>query len=214
MAVKAYTQPGDSVLIQLPVYYPFSEVIQDNGRKVVSSNLYQGEDNRYHIDFQDFEKKIVEENVKLFFLCNPHNPVGRVWSAEELEKIGDICVKNGVTVVSDEIHQDFVFKGKHQVFASLKKEFQDISITCTSPSKTFNLASMMISNIFISQSGASPKITGSSWMRQEPASSGFWDWWQQRLLIPKVKSGTRQCMLMWRRISITQKSMWKNICLG
>ena len=78
MAVKAYTQPGDSVLIQLPVYYPFSEVIQDNGRKVVSSNLYQGEDNRYHIDFQDFEKKIVEENVKLFFLCNPHNPVGRV----------------------------------------------------------------------------------------------------------------------------------------
>ena len=149
MAVKAYTQPGDSVLIQLPVYYPFSEVIQDNGRKVVSSNLYQGEDNRYHIDFQDFEKKIVEENVKLFFLCNPHNPVGRVWSAEELEKLGDICVKNGVTVVSDEIHQDFVFKGKHQVFAGLKKEFQDISITCTSPSKTFNLASMMISNIFI-----------------------------------------------------------------
>lgn len=158
MAVKAYTQPGDSVLIQLPVYYPFSEVIQDNGRKVVSSNLYQGEDNRYHIDFQDFEKKIVEENVKLFFLCNPHNPVGRVWSAEELEKLGDICVKNGVTVVSDEIHQDFVFKGKHQVFAGLKKEFQDISITCTSPSKTFNLASMMISNIFYSQSGASPKI--------------------------------------------------------
>ena len=102
MAVKAYTQPGDSVLIQLPVYYPFSEVIQDNGRKVVSSNLYQGEDNRYHTDFQDFEKKIVEENVKLFFLCNPHNPVGRVWSAEELEKLGDICVKNGVTVVSDE----------------------------------------------------------------------------------------------------------------
>ena len=149
MAVKAYTQPGDSVLIQLPVYYPFSEVIQDNGRKVVSSNLYQGEDNRYHIDFQDFEKKIVEENVKLFFLCNPHNPVGRVWSAEELEKLGDICVKNGVTVVSDEIHQDFVFKGKHQVFAGLKKEFQDISITCTSPSKTFNLASMMLLFIII-----------------------------------------------------------------
>ena len=116
---------------------------------VVFANLYQGEDNRYHTDFQDFEKKIVEENVKLFFLCNPHNPVGRVWSAEELEKLGDICVKNGVTVVSDEIHQDFVFKGKHQVFAGLKKEFQDISITCTSPSKTFNLASMMISNIFI-----------------------------------------------------------------
>ena len=92
---------------------------------------------------------VVDNHVKMFMLCNPHNPVGRVWSAEELEKIGDICVKNGVTVVSDEIHQDFVFKGKHQVFAGLKKEFQDISITCTSPSKTFNLASMMISNIFI-----------------------------------------------------------------
>ena len=149
MAVKAYTQPGDSVLIQLPVYYPFSEVITDNGRKVVSSNLYQGEDNRYHIDFADLEKKITEEHVKLFFLCNPHNPVGRVWTREELEKLGNICVKHGVIVVSDEIHQDFVFKGKHQVFAGVKKEFQDISITCTSPSKTFNLASMMISNIFI-----------------------------------------------------------------
>ena len=149
LSVKAYTDPGDAVLIQSPVYYPFSEVISDNGRKIVSSDLFLGEDNRYHIDFADFEKKIVEEGVKLFFLCNPHNPVGRVWTREELEKLGDICVKHGVIVVSDEIHQDFVFKGKHQVFAGVKKEFQDISITCTSPSKTFNLASMMISNIFI-----------------------------------------------------------------
>ena len=84
MAVKAYTEPGDSVLIQLPVYYPFSEVIEDNGRKVVSNTLYLGEDNRYHIDFEDFEKKIAEEKIKLFFLCNPHNPVGRVWTEEEL----------------------------------------------------------------------------------------------------------------------------------
>ena len=149
MSVKAYTEPGDSVLIQLPVYYPFSEVIRDNGRKVVSNDLVLSEDGRYHIDFDDFEKKIVENNIKLFFLCNPHNPVGRVWTLEELKRIGNICLEHGVTVVSDEIHQDFVFKGKHQVFASLKKEFQDISITCTSPSKTFNLASMMISNIFI-----------------------------------------------------------------
>ena len=149
MAVKAYTEPGDSVLIQLPVYYPFSEVIEDNGRKVVSSTLFLGEDNRYHIDFDDFEKKIVEERIKLFFLCNPHNPVGRVWTEEELTSLGDICVKHHVTVVSDEIHNDFIFKGKHLVFANLKKEYEDISITCTSPSKTFNLASMMISNIFI-----------------------------------------------------------------
>lgn len=149
MAVKAYTEPGDSVLIQLPVYYPFSEVIEDNGRRVVSNTLYLGDDNRYHIDFEDFEKKIAEEKIKLFFLCNPHNPVGRVWTEEELIKLGDICVKYGVIVVSDEIHQDFVFKGKHIVFAGLKKEYGDISITCTSPSKTFNIASMMMSNIFI-----------------------------------------------------------------
>lgn len=149
MAVKAYTQPGDGVLIQLPVYYPFSEVIKDNGRKVISSNLYLGEDNRYHIDFDDFENKITEEKIKLFFLCNPHNPVGRVWTREELTRLGDICVKHHVTVVSDEIHQDFAFKGKHLVFADLKKEYEEISITCTSPSKTFNIAGMTISNIFI-----------------------------------------------------------------
>lgn len=149
MAVKAYTEPGDSVLIQQPVYYPFSEVIQDNGRVVVSNDLYLGEDNRYHIDFEDFEKKITENNIKLFLLCNPHNPSGRVFSEEELIGLGDICLKYGVIVVSDEIHNDFIFKGKHRVFASVKKEYEDISIVCTSPSKTFNLASMLISNIFI-----------------------------------------------------------------
>lgn len=149
MAVKAYTKPNDSVLIQQPVYYPFSEVISDNGRKVVSNDLYLGDDNRYHIDFEDFEKKIVENNIKLFFLCSPHNPVGRIWTAEELIQLGDICVKHGVIVVSDEIHQDFVFCGRHHVFSNLKKEFENISITCTSPSKTFNLAGLMMSNIFI-----------------------------------------------------------------
>lgn len=149
MAVKAYTNPGDKVLLQLPVYYPFSEVIVDNGREVVSNDLYLGEDNRYHIDFEDFEKKIVDNQVKLFFLCNPHNPVGRVWSLEELERLGDICVKHNVTVVSDEIHHDFVWKGEHTVFADIKPEFAAISVTCTAPSKTFNLASMLISNIFI-----------------------------------------------------------------
>lgn len=149
MAVRAYTKPNDSVLIQQPVYYPFSEVIKDNGRKVVSNDLYLGDDNRYHIDFEDFEKKIVKENIKLFILCSPHNPVGRVWTEDELVRIGDICVRHGVIVVSDEIHHDFVFYGRHFVFANLKKEFEDISITCTSPSKTFNLAGLMISNIFI-----------------------------------------------------------------
>ena len=149
MAVKAYTELGDAVLIQQPVYYPFSEVIKDNGRNVVSNTLYLGEDNRYHIDFEDFEQKIVDHKIKLFLLCNPHNPVGRVWTKEELTRLGDICVKHHVTVVSDEIHEDFVFKGKHQVFANIKKEYEEITVTCTAPSKTFNIASLMISNILI-----------------------------------------------------------------
>lgn len=154
MAVQAFTDPGDSVLIQLPVYYPFSGVIKGNGRVVVSNTLIYGEDNRYHIDYDDFEKKIVDENIKFFFLCNPHNPVGRVWTKEELIRLGDICYKHNVIVVSDEIHADFVFKGKHQVFANLKKEYQEITITCTAPSKTFNLAGLQVSNVFI----ANPKL--------------------------------------------------------
>lgn len=148
-AVKAFTEVGDSVLIQQPVYYPFSEVIEDNKRIIVSNDLYLGEDNRYHIDFEDFERKIVDNHIKLFLLCNPHNPSGRVFTKEELTVLGDICLKHGVIVVSDEIHNDFVFQGEHTVFASVKKEYEDIAIICTSPSKTFNLASMLISNIFI-----------------------------------------------------------------
>ena len=149
MAVKAFTEPGDSVLIQQPVYYPFSEVIRDNDRVIVSSDLILGEDNRYHIDLEDFEKQIVDHDVKLFLLCNPHNPSGRVFTKEELTGMGDLCLKYGVKVVSDEIHNDFVFQGEHTVFASVKKEYEDLCVVCTSPSKTFNLASMLISNIFI-----------------------------------------------------------------
>ena len=149
MAVKAFTKVGDSILVQQPVYYPFSEVIRDNDRVIVSNDLILGDDNRYHIDLADFEKQIVEHDVKLFLLCNPHNPSGRAFTKEELTAMGDICVKHGVTVVSDEIHNDFVFRGEHTVFASIKKEFEDICVVCTSPSKTFNLASMMISNIFV-----------------------------------------------------------------
>lgn len=149
MAVKAFTKPGDRILIQLPVYYPFREIIEDNGRVMVSNTLTYGEDNKYHIDFNDFEQKIIRENIKLFFLCNPHNPVGRVWSKDELTRVGDICYKHHVIVVSDEIHADFVFQGRHQVFADIKKEYEEIAITCTSPSKTFNLAGLQLSNIFI-----------------------------------------------------------------
>ena len=149
MAVQAFTEEGDGVLIQQPVYYPFSEVIVDNGRKLVSNTLVQDESGRYGIDFADFEEKIVTEKIKLFFLCNPHNPVGRVWSEEELKRLGDICYKHHVVVVSDEIHADFVFRGKHHVFVNLKEEYQEISVVATSPSKTFNIAGLQVSNIFI-----------------------------------------------------------------
>jgi cystathionine beta-lyase len=149
MAIRTFTEEGDAVIIQSPVYYPFSEMVKENGRKLVQNTLIYGKDHKYYMDFEDFEQKIIQENVKLFLLCNPHNPVGRVWTREELIRIGDICHKHQVLVVSDEIHADFAFKGKHQVFANLKEEFAEMSITCTSPTKTFNLAGLQVSNILI-----------------------------------------------------------------
>ncbi len=150
MAVRALTHKGDAVIIQRPVYYPFSNLICDNERTLVNNPLVYN-DGTYSIDFEDFEAKILDNQVKLFILCNPHNPVGRVWTREELIRLGDICVKHGVTVVSDEIHADFIYNGyRHQVFANLKPEFTDITITCTAPSKTFNLAGLQVSNIIIS----------------------------------------------------------------
>lgn len=149
MAVKAFTKPGDGVMIQQPVYYPFSEVIEDNDRKIVDNTLVLGADGVYRMDLEDFEKKAIENQVKLFFLCNPHNPVGRVFHREELEQLGEICLRHHILVVSDEIHQDFVYNGKHQVFANLSEELRNITITCTAPSKTFNVAGLQVSNIFI-----------------------------------------------------------------
>lgn len=149
MAVQAFTQENDAVMIQQPVYYPFSGVIKDNGRRIIDNTLVQDEAGSYHMDLVDFEEKIIREKVKLFFLCNPHNPVGRAWNREELEKIGDICYKHHVLIVSDEIHADFVYNRKHQVLVNLKKEYEEITITCTAPSKTFNIAGLQVSNIFI-----------------------------------------------------------------
>ena len=149
MAVRAFSEAGDAVLIQQPVYYPFSGVIKDNGRTLVNSPLVLT-DGHYEIDFEDFERKITENDVKLFLLCSPHNPVGRVWKEWELKRIGEICLRHHVIVAADEIHSDFVYPGnEHRVFADLCAEFADISVTCTAPSKTFNLAGLQISNIFI-----------------------------------------------------------------
>jgi cystathionine beta-lyase len=167
MAVQAFTDPGDGVMIQQPVYYPFSEVVEDNDRVLVDNSLYLGEDGRYHIDFEDFERKAEEFHVKLFLFCNPHNPVGRVWSREELEKLGEICIRRDILVVSDEIHQDFVFEGEHLVFANLSEELKNRTITCTSPSKTFNLAGLQISNIFIANQKVRRRF------RRQVAAAGY-----------------------------------------
>lgn len=148
-AIRALTQKGDAVLIQQPVYYPFANKVTENDRQLVVNPLVL-KNGRYEMDFADMERKIVDNRVKMLLLCSPHNPVGRVWTKEELLRVGEICQKHGVLVVSDEIHADFTYAGHtHRVFASVKSEFADFTITCTAPSKTFNLAGLQNSNIFI-----------------------------------------------------------------
>lgn len=147
--MRCLTKPGDAILIQEPVYYCFRLGIRDNDRRIVANELrFDGE--RYAIDFEDFERKIVENDVKLFILCSPHNPVGRVWTKAELEQLAEICLRHNVFVVADEIHEDIVYPGsKHIVFASLWEEVADRCAVCTAPSKTFNVAALHNANIFI-----------------------------------------------------------------
>lgn len=149
IAIRAFTQKGDAILIQQPVYYPFANKVTENDRQLVVNPLIL-KNGRYEMDFADMERKIADNHVKMLLLCSPHNPVGRVWTKEELLRVGEICQKYGVLVVSDEIHADFTYAGHtHRVFASVKSEFADFTITCTAPSKTFNLAGLQNSNIFI-----------------------------------------------------------------
>ncbi|MCF6200587.1 MAG: PatB family C-S lyase [Hydrogenimonas sp.] len=138
--VTALSEPGDGVLIQPPVYHPFFRLGKNHGRNLIENPLkLTGE--RYEIDFEDFEQRAKE--AKLFILCSPHNPVGRVWEQEELEKMAHICMRNGVTIVSDEVHADIVYQGqKHIPIASLAKEIAEITVTLNAPSKTFNIAGL------------------------------------------------------------------------
>ena len=148
-AIRAFTDVGDSVLIQQPVYYPFEEMISLNKRKLVNNQLVY-RNGKYEIDFEDFEKKIVENDVRMFLLCSPHNPVGRVWTGAELEQIARICYRHDVFVFADEIHSDFAFKGhEHVSFYSLDKRYHEKLILGTSASKTFNLAGLQVANIII-----------------------------------------------------------------
>ncbi|WP_077619306.1 MalY/PatB family protein [Bacillus sinesaloumensis] len=146
--VQTFTSPGDKILIQQPVYYPFMSVIEKNGREIVNNPL-RYENGRYSMDFDDLEKKI-DTDVKMIILSNPHNPVGRVWTKDELTKLGEICLNHNILIVSDEIHFDLVYKGNvHTPFAAISDQFAQSSITCTAPSKTFNLAGLQTSNIII-----------------------------------------------------------------
>lgn len=149
MAVQTYTQPGDKILIQRPVYHPFTYAIENNGRVVVSNSLVN-ENGRYSIDFADFEAKAADPDVKMFILCSPHNPVGRIWTREELQRMGDICLANDVLVIADEIHCDLIQPEYTFVpFGSISDEFAQKSISCMAPSKTFNLAGLKTSHIMI-----------------------------------------------------------------
>jgi len=144
LIVKEYTKPGDKIIIQSPVYYPFYDVINDNHRELLINPL-KSVNGKYVMDYSDLENK-AKSGAKMLILCNPHNPVGRVWTKDELIKLGEICLRYGVKVVSDEIHSDLIFHNhKHVPFASICDDFSKITITCTAPSKTFNLAGLQAS---------------------------------------------------------------------
>ena len=144
--VRLMTKADEKVLIQSPVYYPFSSVVKENNRELVVNKLVKDEEGYYTIDFEDFEKKVSDEKVTLFIMCSPHNPVGRVWKREELAKMSELCLKYNVRVIADEIWRDVIMPGnKHTPVASLSKEVENNTITCFSPTKTFNIAGLQAS---------------------------------------------------------------------
>ena len=148
-AIKAFTKEIEAVIIQSPVYYPFKNMIDLNNRKCVTSSLIE-KNGKYQIDFDDFENKIEQNNVRLFILCSPHNPVGRVWTVSELSRLAKICEKYNVIIFADEIHNDFVLPGHtHTVFSTISEYAAQNSVVSTSASKTFNLAGLQFSTNFI-----------------------------------------------------------------
>ena len=150
-AIQALTKVGEGVIIQPPVYYPFKRTIDKNKRKVVENHLRFDHDiNNYQIDFEDLESKIKDGNNKLLILCNPHNPIGRVWSEEDLRRIGELCLNNEVIIFSDEIHSDLIYKGyNHTPISNLDEKFNQNTITAYSASKTFNLAGLQTAAMII-----------------------------------------------------------------
>lgn len=146
--IHILTNEQDGVLITPPVYYPFKDAVVNNNRTLVESPLMRLEDH-YELDYEDFERKIKEQNVKLFIFCTPHNPVGRVWKKEEIVKVLDICKKYGVYVIADEIHQDIIMDGYQKVTAAATGNYDEIMVTLTAATKTFNLAGCQNSIVVI-----------------------------------------------------------------
>ena len=166
-AIKAFSNPGDGIIIMTPVYYPFFNAIKKNNRTLVENELINTGDN-YIIDFEDLEAKAKDQKNKILLFCSPHNPVGRVWTEDELKKVAKICLDNDVLIISDEIHFDLVMPGfKHTVFAKVSEEAANNMIVCTAPSKTFNLAGMHTSNIIIPDEDIRKKYL------EEVESNGF-----------------------------------------
>lgn len=156
--IKALTHPGDKVLVQTPVYNCFFSSIRNDECEMVANPLIY-RNGAYSIDFDDLEKKAADPRVKLLLLCNPHNPAGRVWTRQELTRIGEICLRNDVFVVADEIHCELVYPGHQYIpFASISEDFLHSSVTCTSPSKAFNLAGLQVANIFAANPAVRKKI--------------------------------------------------------
>lgn len=147
VSILAFSKPGDEVVVQTPVYPPFYSVVKDNDRALVVNKLINS-NGYYTIDFESLEQQLSSERCKLFLLCNPHNPVGRVWTKDELKRIGELCLKHGVIIISDDIHADLTLFGhKHTPIASLSNEIAQITVTCIAPSKTFNIAGLSSSVI-------------------------------------------------------------------
>lgn len=156
--IKALTVPGDKVVVQTPVYNCFFSSIRNNGCEIVTSPLLHI-GNTFAMDYDDLEKKVADPKVKALLLCNPHNPAGRVWRREELVRIGEICIRHGVMVISDEIHCELVFPGHNYTpFASISDEFLQHSVTCISPSKAFNIAGLQIANIVCADASLRARI--------------------------------------------------------
>jgi cystathionine beta-lyase len=159
LLVKAFTQPGDKVIVQTPVYYPFFGAIKDSNCELLDNPL-RLDGTKYMMDLDDLERKITL-NTKMILLCNPHNPISRVWDREELEKLGNICLKHNILVISDEIHGDIVYRGyRHVPFTSIADKFIEKAIVCTAASKTFNLPGLRTSNIIIANPDLRNRFTG------------------------------------------------------